>query len=887
MVLHSDYVSSDLRFQVKYEGRHVADNQVTAHGYADMIGPLDAGTYQLLMYYIAGAGSPTAFQLCSNSLVDLRLISKATYANKTEEWMCTSSRVPLPDTLSPQRDEQVLVDSEYLVPPQGRQGITLKVEDVRLLRVKATSTDASFSIKVKNTDTNAILSRNQDGIELAIDPGTYIVTLSMRSNNGKPLAACSTFSLNLMLIQRKLLPVCPWAPGSSDQSAVAEAQRQASDHIGNVLTDLVAQKISKEVQEHKPVTLWMSQGMSKTVELSLDTSAAVRIDVSVQPPFLPLEVELRKKRAMEKLEAPVATAQWTEHRLLLMYSDLPPGEYQVKFFQPRDYMAFSDQAKQDLSDLCAHLTISAEVGASSKEAVNSMRSELLDLPDLLAVQPLPSSMNLVGWLSGTSTVGTQVYRFKEDVNKATLKLEEKAVLRIVSEPADLSNADIHVNLEQNGKQLATSDQLGQLVAELDKGSYDLSLAPKAQAPFLVTLGMAYESRLRADLADVGRQCTDSIPDLTTGVNFKAPAWSIGPVFLRLGGSYLAMQGRLIKVPISLTVSSVVYLEAGSSLPLDLVRIALQVPEGLWVGEQRGLRNSLEIELPAGKYSVEVSQPKPSHLVDDIQRCLDFSVHVRATPVNPAALEQSNKGKTGEEELGTQDEAAVQTASCFSMGTVALPLDLSDPQGGSVSLGGPVKDGRLLIRSNVFLTDMHDGRKKVFLVTKEQPLQLKLGVLLGGYSRFAQQVSFTVTDVAGNAPVTQTESWTLEDGWERIYKLKPQSQYWLTWHHAHRERTESACLHFGLMLQIHPTTDLSRMMSCTSSGSRPEDMFPESLDLTSSSVFRYSKPMRFLSQVQRGFLTNTRIELSVASWVGVEVGYNFMISHAEMDFVRAQ
>ena len=39
---------------------------------------------------------------------------------------------------------------------------------------------------------------------------------------------------------------------------------------------------------------------------------------------------------------------------------------------------------------------------------------------------------------------------------------------------------------------------------------------------------------------------------------------------------------------------------GSGLPLDLVRIALQVPEGLWVGEQRGYRNSLEIELPAGQ-----------------------------------------------------------------------------------------------------------------------------------------------------------------------------------------------------------------------------------------------------------------------------------------------
>ncbi|CAJ1345358.1 unnamed protein product [Effrenium voratum] len=63
--------------------------RVTAHGYADMIGPLDAGNYQLMMYYVAGAGSPSSFQLCSNSLVDLRLVSRATYANRTEEWMCS------------------------------------------------------------------------------------------------------------------------------------------------------------------------------------------------------------------------------------------------------------------------------------------------------------------------------------------------------------------------------------------------------------------------------------------------------------------------------------------------------------------------------------------------------------------------------------------------------------------------------------------------------------------------------------------------------------------------------------------------------------------------------------------------------------------------------
>eukprot|EP00931_Biecheleriopsis_adriatica_P047865 TRINITY_DN27623_c0_g1_i1.p1 TRINITY_DN27623_c0_g1~~TRINITY_DN27623_c0_g1_i1.p1 ORF type:complete len:1920 (-),score=347.57 TRINITY_DN27623_c0_g1_i1:48-5807(-) len=892
MVLHSDYVSSDLRFQVRFEGRHVADNQITANGYADMIGPLDAGKYQLLMYYVAGTGASKDFKLCSNSMVDLRLVSQAAYKDSAEEWMCTSTRVPLPDILTPQLEEQVLIDSEYLVPSEGRQEMSIKIEDNRLIRIKATSADATFSIKVKSTQTLAELSRSKDSLELVLEPGAYTLTISISASGSKPLSACSTFQLNMFLIPHSMVPVCPWSPSSRDQSAVANAQRQASDHIGNVLVDLMPTQLSKEMVVKPPVTFWMASGMQKAVPLSVDSAAAVRIDVSIQPPFLPLEVTLMKRRDSGKLEAPVGTAEWTESRLLLMYNDLPAGEYDVIFNAKRQFLSFSG-TMQDLSDLCAHLTVSAEVGISSKEAVNSMRAELLDLPDLLAVQPFPSSMNMVGWLSGMLTsVGTQVYKFgaKEgDDNKATLKLEEKALLRIVSEPADLSNADIMVELRQNGQGVvAQSDSLGQVIAEVNPGSYELVMLPKAAAPFLLTLGMAYESRLRTDLqlADSGRPCSDNIPDFTSGVNFQEASWSIGPAFVRLGSRYLGQQGALFKVPISLTVSSVIYIEAGSALPLDLVRVALQVPEGLWVGEQRGYRSSLEIEIPPGKYSVEVGQPKPSHLVNDIQRCLDFSLHIRATPVNP---EESKAKDTAGKEMAIPDEAAVDTAACFSMGTVALPLDFSDPGGGSTTLGGPIdQDGRLLIRSNVLLTDMHDGRKKVFLQTGNRPLQLKLGIILGGYARLSltSQVAFSVTDARSKSTIKQLEYWSMADGWERVYRLDSNSEYWLAWRHPHRERTESACQHFGLMLESHPVQDMSRMMQCSGSSISPEEMFPSSLDFDGSSNFKYSKPQQFISQIQRGFLTKTKFRLTSPTWVGVDVGFNFFASHAEMDIVSA-
>ncbi|CAK0807788.1 unnamed protein product, partial [Prorocentrum cordatum] len=92
-----------------------------------------------------------------------------------------------------------------------------------------------------------------------------------------------------------------------------------------------------DVKITKPVTLWMNQGMEKSFDMEVDDTAAIRLDVSMQPPFLPLEVVVRKKRASGKLEAPIATAEWTESRLLLLQSELPRGTYTVEFRQPRRY----------------------------------------------------------------------------------------------------------------------------------------------------------------------------------------------------------------------------------------------------------------------------------------------------------------------------------------------------------------------------------------------------------------------------------------------------------------------------------------------------------------------------------------------------------------------
>lgn len=910
MVVHSDYVSSDLRFQVKFGGKYIADTQVTSHGYADMIGPLDAGTYNLAMYYVTGIG-PETTKLCSTSMVDLRVVSKSQYTNRTATWLCSSTRVPPPDALTPQPDEQVLLDSDYVVPSTGVHTLRLKVTEPRIVRVQTGSVDADFLVQLRDHPALTLIAAGENHLEALVGQGTFALRIKAQMRSMGNGAACSTMRLNLLLQPVTPLPQCPWAAGASLESSggADSAQVQANDHIGTVLLDLVPQQLTKDVQPKPPVTLWMNQGMEKSFEMAVDSSAAMRLDVVVQPPFLPLEVTVRRKRASGKLEPPLATAEWLESRLLLLQNDLPKGTYVVRLAMPRKYSIQSSSGIDEgqLNLLCAHVTIIAEVGVSSTDDRNSMRAELLDLPDLLAVQPFPTDMNMVGWLPTPAlapVLGTQVYNFPDGSGTASLVVDEKAVLRTVCEPADLSNTEATMILrKEGGQEVARADSLGQLAIEIDAGSFTLQLTPKAKAPFLVTLGVATKARLREDilLQDSSRSCRDTIPNLAKGVVFSPRGWSFGPTLVRLKSSFVTKDGILTEVPIEVQTSSILYIEAGSSLPLDLIRIAISVPEGIWVGEQRAMRNSLHIELPPGKYSIQLSQPMPIGF--DINRCIDFSVYVVATPLNPdAAADAEAAGSmaaTGEgekrAELAPREEASVESAPCFSMGTAPLPLDLSHPAGGSTMLGGPIgQDGRLLVRARVLLTDMHDGRKKVYLSTKRQKLVFKVGILMGGYSRLsmANQLTFSVTRIGAPVQIEPVESWAQENGWERIFILdETSSGYWLTFHHSHSERGESACVHFGLGIEIHPFDDTRRMFQCSSQTAQPEDIFPSSLNVDQSESnpksFRYYKRMAWLRQQAGGFITSTRFTLRVPSFVSAEVAYNYFLSHAEMDIVSAK
>jgi len=80
----TDYVSSDLRFQRKYEGKEDADARVMSHGYADMTSLLDPGSYRVDLCGVAGLPAVVrkGDKLGGASVVRLRAASRAQYQNR-------------------------------------------------------------------------------------------------------------------------------------------------------------------------------------------------------------------------------------------------------------------------------------------------------------------------------------------------------------------------------------------------------------------------------------------------------------------------------------------------------------------------------------------------------------------------------------------------------------------------------------------------------------------------------------------------------------------------------------------------------------------------------------------------------------------------------------
>merc|ERR1712232_1262248 len=99
------------------------------------------------------------------------------------------------------------------------------------------------------------------------------------------------------------------------------------------------------------------------------------------------------------------------------------------------------------------------------------------------------------------------------------------------------------------------------------------------------------------------------------------------------------------------------------------------------------------------------------------------------------------------------------ARCDGFGASAMPLDLYSSQGGSVSLGGPVDDvGHLLVRHRILLSDIHDGRRKLFMMSRGDSF-LRAAVV----SADAASVEFLLEDAQHRMQAIDSH-WSHGTGW---------------------------------------------------------------------------------------------------------------------------
>eukprot|EP00746_Dinoflagellata_sp_MGD_P080292 gnl/MRDRNA2_/MRDRNA2_32069_c0_seq1.p1 gnl/MRDRNA2_/MRDRNA2_32069_c0~~gnl/MRDRNA2_/MRDRNA2_32069_c0_seq1.p1 ORF type:complete len:731 (-),score=99.82 gnl/MRDRNA2_/MRDRNA2_32069_c0_seq1:189-2381(-) len=311
------------------------------------------------------------------------------------------------------------------------------------------------------------------------------------------------------------------------------------------------------------------------------------------------------------------------------------------------------------------------------------------------------------------------------------------------------------------------------------------------------------------------------------------------------------------VPLEVPTPSVVSFAVWSEFAAHHVRAALKTEEGLWVGEQRGTRGSLEIELPPGRYDLQVQEVSPVFIDSGLSRCISFGIAITmASMMPPIGILKTGK-------------APIMSKSCAGLGASGLPLDFVTPGGGSQTLGGPVdSNGRMLVRRSVMLTDIHDGRKKVFL--KLMSTNSLFRILIGGEQ--ASEVEVLLEDAIAHTPVVPVAIGRYGDVRTIAYRMKSDAStgFWLSFHREHRLATATGCASFDLLAQLNPVADFAQMTKCPKRGG-----------LSLKQAIQKKSTEIFLVEVKGPATETIDVSASSDSVVFVEVEFNILLSDVRL------
>lgn len=851
------------------------------NGYSAVFGPLvrDA-IYEVVLFHVPRRPASPGGPICVSVSVDVTTVVMNPLPVSGREILplpgtstCALLGQALPSSLAISYGSAAILEGDFLLPPLGSvHNIQIKAPPGTALFVRASLSSEDAQVRLSEGGSSELQGLVQDQLFLGRIAGSLPLSVSIQVARVFSAASCPQLRLHLVVLQNNDASTCPTGGILGLGGG------------GQTLEDL-GQKLAKALAE-QPADAAMLRSVSAVLPYRGETSVSktpfrvssplteLRIELAVEPPWLPLELLL----VHEHEDKVWARARTTGQRLAMLLPSLPRGDYQLQL------QIWG--AGYSLPERCALVFGTAALLQPGGRDTSNYRQEMLDLQELMAVTSFPPKLT-PGWSHAADTLlWSQIFAVPAQGDVVTtIVLDQPGLVRLVAEPADILSPRLDGELTQGGLQsMAVTSLVGPgMVTRLSAGTYTLRLrtpnaavcanCPHDKIPFFVTIGVAAE-------ANTGSACeaATGLGDVGAGVGVTESADS---TWLWKRQLTLKNLPQSLKLPITVSHPSVVMIAAWSPFTMHYVRVAFVTEEGLWVGEQRARLSSLEIELPPGSYKMSVEEPAP--LFPEPAGCMTVGLAVSMSPFTSLPSAARMQGQASAEQLaaspGLIGPGLGLGARCDGLGALPLPLDTISATGGSGSYGGPIDDaGRLLIRERFLLTDIHDGRKKIFFRIPAGSL-LRIAVTSGD----AQGVEVVLED-ATHTPVAADYNHALGSNGGQVagYMLKTGGSMWLSFHREHREAAAAGCAAFDFLLQLAPLNDLLYMGDCpggsTTSLQDLATRVVQSLQASRGLIASADGRVRAESGASTAALD---LRLEEATFVEVEIRFNFLLSNVHI------
>lgn len=887
----SPFAEADLHIQIYADDVPLGELQPgrDGDGYQIVVGPLSADArFRVVLFHVPRRPGGTSPPVCVSFSVSLSITSAAPPPVALSMALpgfavCDAAAPPLPSELRlPPRGHAVL-EGEFLLPESGEH--TIQVVDTFgstpvLVRAVVASADAEVGLQ---GGIGGSLQARYAGLaedawfeqaipkslaEAWIEGSAGLVTrLKLATARLPTTAVCPSFRLHIVAARSEEVTFCTQgAPDVDDQRrslSLALAQQPA--------TTAVLQELALSLEAART---------DLEVPFSVTAmSAELRLELGLAPLWLPVEAIVLRRAA----GAAVGRKQWafarsTGHRLVLLAANLPRGDYTLRL---RSWAGDRGGWAAPAS-LCARVSILVALVTPAGHDTSNFRQEMLNHAELLASIPLPPCLS-PSWLKpNVRYVSSQMYILPPQGITTSIIAPQPMWMRVIAEPANILTPTVTLEVKFGAEVIVYPTSLASSSAfALDRlGTYSLVLMPGTCAgcealsrPFFFTIGIGPQASPAAAAAS-GLLCDSHAPQIEA---LRPPAG--GPHSWRKAVSLRSQNVPVTTVQLTVALPSVVLLSAWSPFVDRYIRVGFHAEEGIWVGEQRLRQSALEIELPPGDYKVQLQEM--SAVGRTFGGCIDFGLSVSVAAFTPPAEKSAVAGQqrlgVGGSGPGASGAWALSLgARCEGLGATAMPLDFLSPEGGSASLGGPTDAaGRILVRKRLLLSDIHDGRRKLFLNARADSI-LRVAIVSGD-----APILEMAPETATHQAITPDLVWSHGSGWSFTKRFDSASAggVWLSFHREHRDPLLSGCAAFELLVQTAPIGDLAAMTACPQGSSKvePHDWVARALVSGVSNI----PSILHVDASRASFETVFTISLETFSLLEVEVQFNFLLSNVDL------